>query len=214
MRVYEKITDCTKNFSKADAYGCVILASGLGTRFGGNKLMAELAHKPIIQWILDTTEDLFGKRIVVTRSEEVERLCQNRNIPVIRHTFPGKNDSVRLGLLQMPKEIKGCMFCQGDQPFISRNTIIELLASADREKNTIWRPKCKETVGAPVVFPSVYFDKLLHLPQGKGGNYVVAEYAEFVRTMEIANAVELYDIDTREEYMQAIKYCSQSAFSI
>ena len=40
--------------------GCVIMASGLGIRFGGNKLMADFCGKPMITQILDATEDLFS----------------------------------------------------------------------------------------------------------------------------------------------------------
>ena len=39
--------------------GCVIMASGLGKRFGGNKLMADFHGKPMIQRSLNATEGLF-----------------------------------------------------------------------------------------------------------------------------------------------------------
>ena len=51
-----------------DSLGCVIMASGLGRRFGGNKLLAELGGKPLLQWVLDATQGMFGcRRVVVTR---------------------------------------------------------------------------------------------------------------------------------------------------
>ena len=68
--------------------GCVIMASGLGRRFGGNKLMADFKGKPLLQWILDVTEGIFGRRIVVTRHEEVRKLCLRQEIDVIYHTLP------------------------------------------------------------------------------------------------------------------------------
>ena len=39
--------------------GCVIMASGLGKRFGGNKLLARLKGRPLIQYALDATEGIF-----------------------------------------------------------------------------------------------------------------------------------------------------------
>ena len=61
--------------------GCVIMASGLGRRFGGGKLLAKLEGKPLIEWTLDATEGIFRQRIVVTRHREVETLCREREAP-------------------------------------------------------------------------------------------------------------------------------------
>lgn len=39
--------------------GCVIMASGLGKRFGGNKLMADFDGQPLICRALTVTDGLF-----------------------------------------------------------------------------------------------------------------------------------------------------------
>ena len=39
--------------------GCILMASGQGRRFGENKLLTDLAGKPLIQWALDTSAGLF-----------------------------------------------------------------------------------------------------------------------------------------------------------
>ena len=44
--------------------GCVIMASGVGRRFGGNKLMADFQGKPLLQYALEATEGIFARRIV------------------------------------------------------------------------------------------------------------------------------------------------------
>ena len=84
--------------------GLVIMASGLGKRFGGNKLMEILDDKPLIKWIIDTTSDLFDKRVVVTRNKEVKALCDEINLECILHELPNRNDTVRLGLSSMMSE--------------------------------------------------------------------------------------------------------------
>ena len=56
----------------APALGCVVMASGLGRRFGGNKLMADFCGAPLIANALALAAlPLLACRIVVTRSEEV-----------------------------------------------------------------------------------------------------------------------------------------------
>ena len=104
--------------------GCVIMASGLATRFGSNKLLADFNGRPLLCRALDATDTpLLAARIVVTRSAEVEALCQAEGVPCLRHTLPGRNDTVRLGLnalLTAQPRLAGCMFLPGDQPLLRR----------------------------------------------------------------------------------------------
>ena len=97
--------------------GCVIMASGLGKRFGGNKLMADFRGQPMIGRILEATEGLYLRRVVVTRHEDVEAFCRERGVAAVTHDLPGRNDTVRLGLNAVG-EVDGCLFCPGDQPLL------------------------------------------------------------------------------------------------
>ena len=118
--------------------GCVIMASGLGKRFGGNKLMADFDGQPLICRALTVTDGLFSHRVVVTRHADVASLCHAQNVPVILHDKPFRNDTIRLGLDEVTRngDISGCLFCPGDQPLLSRETIINLIDAflADNKK--------------------------------------------------------------------------------
>ena len=78
--------------------GCVIMASGLSQRFGSNKLLAPFCGEPMLCRAFAATDTpKLSARIVVTRSDEVAQLCRSRNVPVLLHDLPGRNDTVRLG---------------------------------------------------------------------------------------------------------------------
>ena len=176
-------------------HGCVIMASGLGVRFGGNKLMAEFNGKPMIQHILDITDNLFKSRVVVTRNCEVKALCEAQNIPVIFHEFPYRSDTIRLGLKSIKSDIDGCMFCLADQPLLTRKTIETILENTD--KDLIVKPVSSGKPGSPVWFSNKYFDELLNLPQDLGGNYVAKKHSDSIKFVEINNEYEFQDMDTR-----------------
>lgn len=177
--------------------GCVIMASGYGKRFGENKLMADFRGKPMIERILDVTDGLFEKRVVVTRYEDVANLCRMRDVLFVRHDFPFRSDTVRIGIENMDG-VNRCMFCPGDQPLLTRDTIKALLLSSTNEQEFIWRPCFDETPGAPVIFPKWTFEELLNLPEGKGGDVIMKKYPDKVKMVEISNAWELLDADTPE----------------
>lgn len=176
--------------------GLVIMASGLSKRFGSNKLMENLNNKPIINWIIDTTNDMFDKRVVVTRSLEVKSLCDDLKIQCVLHDLENRNDTVRLGLSELMDEVDYCFFVPGDQPLISRRTISNLIDKSIISEDNIVRTCFGNLVGAPVGFPKMFFDELLNLPIGKGGNWIVNNNLKSVKTVEVSDEYELWDIDT------------------
>jgi len=177
--------------------GCVIMASGMGVRFGGNKLMADFGGMPMIARILDATDGIFARRIVVTRHEDVAEYCGERHIDVVLHNLPHRNDTVRLGL-EAVGDVQACMFCPGDQPLLKRSTVAALAMASASDTESIYRAADADTVGAPVVFPAWTFEALKHLPVGKGGGYVAKQYPQYVRRVSVTDPCELADVDTKE----------------
>lgn len=148
-------------------FGCIIMASGLGKRFGSNKLLADFLGRPLIQNILDTTEGLFSFRTVVTRHEAIASLCRSQNIDVVLHDLPLRSDTVRLGTERIldfctesvsntsdvckalsehvsaadrPKP-NGILFCPSDQPLLRPQTIQSMLLLAA----ALHRPECRSS---------------------------------------------------------------------
>ena len=181
--------------------GCVIMASGLGKRFGENKLMAEFHGKPLISYILDTASTIFTRCIVVTRHESVANLCKGKNVEVLLHTLPHRNDTIRLGLEKL-LDTEHCMFCTADQPLLRQDTIAALALSAVNSPSKIIRPICGDILGSPVIFPKMTYDDLLQLPEGKGGGYVIQQHPGYVQYLPISNSNELEDIDTPEDLLR------------
>lgn len=177
--------------------GCVIMASGLGRRFGGSKLLVPFLGKPLLSWALNATDGLFSRRVVVTRNREAAAFCAALGVETVVHDCPGRNDTVRLGL-EAVGNVSRCLFCPADQPLLSRQTVESLLLCGQNSRGRIWRPSFQGTPGAPILFSWDYFEELNHLPQGKGGGVVAASHGESVRTLPVADRRELWDIDTPE----------------
>ena len=178
------------------------MASGLAKRFGSNKLLAEFDRKPLLCRAFAVTEGLH--RVVVTRSTEVQALCEECGIPVLHHALPFRSDTVRLGLeyllTQFPT-MSGCVFLPGDQPLLTRKTLDGMAAAfcAQPEKRSRIFRLCEPQSGAPgspVLFGADYFEELRSLPEGKGGGAVVKRHAEKVTLFPARHPAELMDADT------------------
>lgn len=187
--------------------GCVIMASGLGKRFGSNKLMADFLGRPMIHRALDATEGLFDRRVVVTRHESVAVLCRERNVEAVLHDLPHRSDTVRLGLEALG-EVDCCMFLPGDQPLLRRETVAMLLERWRENPDSIIRPVYEDTEGSPVIFPRWTFDELKNLPEGRGGGVVIRNHPHAVCRVSVTNPFELADADTPEtlEILRGLSY--------
>ena len=188
--------------------GCVIMASGLGKRFGSNKLLQDFRGKPMVCRILDATGGLpFAARVVVTRHGEIAEICRAGNIPVVLHDLPQRSDTVRLGLTALLEQIpglEGCLFTAADQPCLRSESIAALCDAFAGDPQQICQLSFGGTPGNPVLFPRGTFDELLHLPLGKGGGAVMQRHPELVRLVEASNAQELIDVDTPEMLTQLL----------
>jgi molybdate transport repressor ModE-like protein len=177
--------------------GCVIMASGLGKRFGGNKLMADFRGKPMILRALQASESLKIHRVVVTRHQDIAKLCKDLGVDVILHDMPHRSDTVRLGL-EFLGNVDGCLFLPGDQPLLRRETVEGMVRQWHENKSTIMRPFHNETPGSPVLFPQWAFPELLDLPEGKGGGWVIKQHPECVKAFLVDDPYQLTDADTPE----------------
>ena len=177
--------------------GCVLMASGLSTRFGSNKLLAQFDGQPLLCRAFAATDTpQLSARIVVTRSAQVQALCKAQGVPVLLHALPGRNDTVRLGLSALLAQ----------HPELRRATVDQLLtAFAQTQKETervIFRLGAPAgngpdpLVGSPVLFSNGFFPELLTLPEGKGGSVLLHKYPTLVHTACIAQPEELADTDT------------------
>lgn len=188
------------------AFGCVILAAGLGTRFGGDKLLAVFDGQPLYRRVMEAvpgvcrqkTAVVSGDRRILTAAEEAGFL------PVV-NDWPeeGISRSIRLGLEALG-DCAGALFMVGDQPLLRRETAARLLEAAAENPGCIIAPvRSDGKPGNPCFFPARFFPALKALEGDTGGRRVMAAHPEAVVTVPAADR-ELADTDSPEA-LEALK---------
>ncbi len=199
---------------------CVIMASGMGKRFGGNKLLAEFRGKPMFRRILDATEALPGtRRLVVTRHPEIAEACRGDGVNTLLHDQPDRDQAVRLALESVVCETApandpaadpaaapaadtapdGYLFCPTDQPLLTRESLLRLLTVFRSAPDRICRLSGIQGPGSPVIFPAALREELLRLPEKTGGRAVIHAHPELVTLVPALRDEELKDVDTPED---------------
>lgn len=185
---------------------CIILASGLGRRYGSNKLLATIGDAPMVQHILDITCDLFDTRAIITRHQQIANLACRQHIECVLHDLPLLSDTVRLGTayaLQRHPQVKGLLFAVSDQPLLTQASLTRLCQNFANAPQRIHRLAFSNTPGNPIIFPATLAEELQKLPADKGGSYLAKKYPELVTLVPVQDKNELFDIDTKEDLISS-----------
>ena len=187
---------------------CIVMASGIGRRFGANKLLEELAGKPLYRWALEAIpSELFRQVIVVTGHAPVAAAALERGFQVIRNNRPedGVSRTIRLGL-EAVENCAGALFMTADQPLLTAETLEKLTSAFQGEPECIHAAASDGIRGNPCLFPRKFFPELMELQGDRGGAAVIRSHPECLRLIEVPSE-ELFDCDTPE----ALANCREKA---
>lgn len=195
---------CFSGLGDVPRLGCVVMASGEGSRFGGapgEKLTRPLAGVPVLERTLSALPADVLDVVVVTRWDAVEALCARLGARCVRAAGPLKSDTVRAGLEALGPRA-GCLFVTGDQPLLRIESVRAVTCELQRHPRSIVRLGWRGRAGGPVLWPADTLAALARLEGDAGGRALLAGHAELtdrVRVVEAVDAWELADVDTPED---------------
>ncbi len=193
------------NKEKSVSICCIIMASGLGKRFGSNKLLTSLQGKPLFSYALSATAlSCIAGRVIVTRYPEIKDYCQKNDVSCILHDMPDRNDTIALGVnffLKEAPEASGFLFLPADQPCLTQRSVSLLCTTFLQNPDKICRLSYQDIAGTPVIFPACYQNDLLCLPPKNGGSFIIKQHPKQVLFVPAADKRELMDVDTPEDLL-------------
>ena len=178
--------------------GCVLMASGAGRRFGGNKLLAAVDGLPLYRRAMAALAPAgFGRLAVCSPYPEI--LSAGAEYGFLPLENPGAAEgiaaSVRLGAAAMDG-MDGALFAVCDQPWLTTGSIRRLMDCFEESKTSICALSWRGRRGNPVIFPAGLFGELAALTGDTGGSAVLRRHPELLRLVEASCPEELMDVDT------------------
>ncbi len=186
----------------------IILAAGLSSRMGGNKLLLPVGGVPLIERVIAAADrSKLGEVILVCAGEEIAAIGRRYGAKVVNNTAPqlGQSQSVRLGTENSCPTAAGLMFLVGDQPFITVSIINNLIESFLQGNCSAVVPLYNGNRGNPVIFSALLREKLSGLRGDAGGRLLLEGLEGYIDTVEFNNETISFDIDTPSEYELALK---------
>ena len=179
----------------------ILLAAGLSSRFGRQKLLEPWRGEPLIRSAARRLLDAGLTPVLIVVSEEVrfDAVLAGLSVRVFRNPAPeqGISTSIGIGLRAVPAESAAAMIAVADQPYLTAEGLAELIRAF--EPGRIVVPRYGEHRGNPPVFDRRFFAELLALEGDHGGQAVVSAHPEAV--VEISLAVGMgADVDRPEDW--------------
>ena len=180
----------------------IMLAAGNSRRFGSNKLLYEIGGVPMYLRTLYKLQKAASELgnceiIVVTQYEEIASKAQESGARVLINPHPerGISSSMQIGLAAA-KESSACLFTVSDQPWLTTETIVELVHKFLSEHKGMACTLLGTKTGNPCIFSRKYYQELMEITGDKGGKQIINRHPDDVVYLEIKDARELVDIDT------------------
>lgn len=169
-----------------------ILAAGGATRFGGGKLDADCAGKPLGQWALDAALALPHERLAVVVGDVAPQFAQGCEMLINQRASEGLGTSAALAA-QWATGSDALLLMLADMPLISSATLRALTEAMGPV--AVAYPGSKP--GAPACFPADLFRALEALTGDSGAAQVLRGLPNV--TLVDAPADELRDVDRPED---------------
>lgn len=179
----------------------VLLAAGRGSRFGSQKLLAQLPDgRAVVEAAAITLQKKSERTIAVVADEgEVAALLRRVGCEiVINPRAPeGMGTSIAAGAAAS-RDAAGWLIALGDMPYVQPDTITQV---HDRLASTggIVIPSVETRRGHPVGFAARYFDELIALCGDEGARKIVAAHRDAVHLLPVQDHGIVADIDRPED---------------
>ncbi len=200
-------------------WSALILAGGAGRRFGGGKLLADLAGAPVIQRVADAVlAGGFDEVLAVTGADDAAlRAALEGTALRLLHAVDwaeGMAASLRTGIAALAPASRGVCIFLGDMPLVPVE-LAPALAEAAEHAGYAARVRYRGEPGHPVAFTRAAFADLARLTGDQGAATLLKARAD-IAYCDTADAGALLDIDTPTDLAAAArawKACATSATS-
>jgi molybdenum cofactor cytidylyltransferase len=187
----------------------VVLAAGLSSRMGVQKLLLPFGGKTVISHIVDQilASTIDEVHIVVGhQAERISNELSGRAVSIVNNPNyeSGMLSSVRCGLKSLPEQCRAVMVILGDQPSVTTELINKMLQSYAATEKSILVPLYESKRGHPVLFSLKYRDEIITQYDNVGLRGLLHNHPEEVFELTVSTASVICDMDYPEDYRREL----------
>ena len=190
----------------------ILLAAGESSRMGQLKALLPWRGKTLLEHQIDVLLEGGADRVVVVlghRADELRPLVEGRSGAawVLNHDYlQGKTTSIKAGLSAIDSaEVDAVLLLNVDQPRSSAD-VSAVLTAHRRSQCEVTVPEYRGKGGHPIALSASLLPELLQISEETQGiKAVVRRRADSVQRLPLDNPEILLDLNTPEQYRQALE---------
>lgn len=185
--------------------GAVVLAAGLSSRFGGNKLLAPMGGRPLLGHVLTAlcAAEGIARRAAVVSDERVAQVVREYGVQVIDNRKPERGQAHSIVLAaQAMRDMDALLLMAGDQPLLRADTLTRLIRAFEESGKGIACLQDGTHRGNPAIFSAAYYDRLRALTGDRGAGGLLRACEADCTVVRCALTDELADADTPQALAQ------------
>ena len=181
----------------------LVLAAGTSSRFDGNKLLARVDGRPLVEHAARTLVDAGLDPVIIVVGHEADRVRDALSaLPVSFVENPeyetGQASSVRAGIEALPAPVEGVVIALGDMPAVSPASVDKLVAAYEDGAGTALAAAYEGERGNPVLFDAAHFPALTDVSGDIGGREILQSSPD-AALVETGDPGVLRDVDTVDD---------------
>jgi molybdenum cofactor cytidylyltransferase len=179
----------------------ILLAAGLSSRFGRQKLLEPWRGEPLVRLaarrLLEAGLD--PVLVVISAEPRLHDALAGLRLGLIENPAPalGISGSIGIGVRALPGSSSAALIAVADQPYLTQEAITELIRAFSPGRIVV--PRYGEHRGNPPIFDRRFFAELEALEGDRGGQAVVNAHPDAVVEVELAAGTGA-DIDRPEDW--------------
>lgn len=184
----------------------VLLAAGVGERYGDIKQLALIDGEPMLRRVARTLLKIGEPLVIVTgaHAAEVETALDGLAVAIERHAgwAEGMGSSLAAGFRRVAADFadaSGALLCLADQPLLDADLLKRMLARHHEKPDAILTATYGGADGPPVLFPRDCFGTLAQWSGARGARALLAR--ESGRVERFATSTTS-DVDTPAQLQQ------------
>jgi len=187
----------------------LVLAAGLSTRMGSDKMALKISGETILSRILiEALQSRLNTIVAVTRRplkgddlSGASQVYHSRLVNVINDSPElGMSYSIRLGLSVIIQKSASVMIILADQIYLNFSVINTLISNSLDNPDKIIAPIVRGRRTNPVIFPAEFFPALNEITGDRGGREILRLHSSRIKTVELGKEYDDYDVDTQSDY--------------
>ena len=180
-----------------DNIAVIVLAAGLSTRFGKQKMSHHLDDgKTIFETCIERYQKVFKKNVTVVISDDYNLrqrgIKSGINVVEVDNPAKGMSHSIIMGIQSQPNA-SAWLIALGDMPYVKTDTLIQLAAKAT--ENNIAVPVYDSRRGNPAILGCAFKEGLLSLQGDVGAKELINNSESRVCKVYVDDMGVLHDID-------------------